>query len=155
MGLWQGLPRPDAVEARKQGVRWHHESSQAKRDPALACLGTAKSKRWQRCANAQRYSALGSPTQRCCSHDGYRVHTSRSRANWERSPPATSGHSTLHLSTVLGPICHCGMARFSAVPSDPQVTSEHAWGLAFLRPRMQWGHRAALKLGLYANGPYE
>ena len=66
-----------------------------------------------------------------------RVRTFRWRANWDRSPPATSGHSALHLGAVLGLICRCGMATFSAVHVDPPVTSEHAWGLAFLRHRMQ------------------
>lgn len=33
------------------------------------------------------------------------------------------------------------MATFSAVHVDPPVTSEHAWGLAFLRHRMQRGRQ--------------
>jgi len=51
------------------------------------------------------------------------------------------------LGAVLGLICRCGMATFSAVHVDPPVTSEHAWGLAFLRHRMQ-GVVAALTLAL-------
>jgi hypothetical protein len=66
-----------------------------------------------------------------------RVRTFRWRANWDRSPPATSGHLALHLRTVLGLICRCGMAKFSAVHFVPQVTIEHAWGLVFPGPSMQ------------------
>ena len=43
------------------------------------------------------------------------------------------------------------MATFSAVHVDPPVTSEHAWGLAFLRHRMQRGIQAKIgsTVGIY------
>ena len=87
-------------------------------------------------ARTPRGKALLDPPPRDVVAMMGRVRTFRSRANWERSP-ATSGHSAPHLGTLLGLICRCGMAKFSAVHVDPPVTSDHDWGLAFLRHRMQ------------------